>query len=202
MSPPDKFLVTLELSLKKMANAAALASAVGVPEDDIRNLLSQLVVDGEAKELRTAFVLTTKGQSVLAAQYADRFKQFRANPSLAAAYHRFEPINDDLKQLITEWQTMEIAGESVPNDHSNREYDEKMIERLAALHESAQEVLNSFANAVPRLSRYLARLNHALEKAEVGSIEYVSGARIDSYHTVWFELHEELLRILDRVRRE
>jgi hypothetical protein len=202
VSPPDKFLVTLELSIKKMANAAALASAVGVPEDDIRDLLSQLVADAEAKEVRTAFVLTPKGQSVLAGQYADRFKEFRANPSLAAAYDRFEPVNDDLKQLITEWQTMEIAGESVPNDHSNREYDERMIERLAALHEGAQEVLISFASAVPRLSRYLTRLNHALEKAEVGSIEYVSGARIDSYHTVWFELHEELLRILDRVRRE
>jgi hypothetical protein len=30
----------------------------------------------------------------------------------------------------------------------------------------------------------------------------VSDARTPSYHTVWFELHEDLLRVLDRERDE
>ncbi len=42
----------------------------------------------------------------------------------------------------------------------------------------------------------------ALERAEGGAIEWVSDARILSYHTVWFELHEDLLRILGRQRSE
>ncbi|NQV20995.1 MAG: hypothetical protein HQ511_06225, partial [Rhodospirillales bacterium] len=42
----------------------------------------------------------------------------------------------------------------------------------------------------------------ALEKAEDGETEFVSGAKVDSYHTVWFELHEDLLRILGREREE
>ena len=45
-------------------------------------------------------------------------------------------------------------------------------------------------------------LLQALEKAEDGAIEWVSDARIDSYHTVWFELHEELLRLMGRTRVE
>ena len=41
-----------------------------------------------------------------------------------------------------------------------------------------------------------------LEKAEDGKVEWVSDARIESYHTVWFELHEDLLRLLGRQREE
>jgi hypothetical protein len=33
-----------------------------------------------------------------------------------------------------------------------------------------------------------------------GAIDYVSGVKVDSYHTVWFELHEDLLRMLGRSR--
>lgn len=32
--------------------------------------------------------------------------------------------------------------------------------------------------------------------------DYVGGVRCDSYHTVWFELHEDLLRILGATRHE
>ena len=38
--------------------------------------------------------------------------------------------------------------------------------------------------------------------AEDGEHEWVSDVRRDSYHTVWFELHEELLRIMGREREE
>ena len=33
-----------------------------------------------------------------------------------------------------------------------------------------------------------------------GEIDYVSGVKVGSYHTVWFELHEDLLRLLGRSR--
>ena len=39
-------------------------------------------------------------------------------------------------------------------------------------------------------------------KDYTGEIDWVSGVRIDSYHTVWFELHEDLLRMLGRTRQE
>jgi hypothetical protein len=58
------------------------------------------------------------------------------------------------------------------------------------------------AQAQPRLSRYLERLEFAYDRILAGEIDWVSGVRIDSYHTVWFELHEDLLRILGRTRQE
>ena len=46
------------------------------------------------------------------------------------------------------------------------------------------------------------RLDEAYDKVLAGEHDWVSGARIDSYHTVWFELHEDLLRMLGREREE
>ena len=40
---------------------------------------------------------------------------------------------------------------------------------------------------------YRDKLTKALEKAEDGAIDWVSDARIESYHTQWFELHEDLI---------
>jgi hypothetical protein len=55
---------------------------------------------------------------------------------------------------------------------------------------------------VARFSYYRTHLEAALEKAEDGAIEWVSDARLPSYHTVWFELHEDLLRLLGRKRQD
>jgi pyruvate,orthophosphate dikinase len=35
-----------------------------------------------------------------------------------------------------------------------------------------------------------------------GSHEYIASPRIDSYHTVWFELHEDLILLAGRTREE
>ena len=52
------------------------------------------------------------------------------------------------------------------------------------------------------MAYYSKGLLEALEKAEDGDIAWVSDAKIESYHTLWFELHEDLLRIVGRIRSE
>ena len=39
---------------------------------------------------------------------------------------------------MTAWQTIEIDGESVLNDHTNKDYDDRLIDRLGSLHERAE----------------------------------------------------------------
>ena len=56
--------------------------------------------------------------------------------------------------------------------------------------------------AEERMAAYENKLESALEKAEDGDVEWVSAADIESYHTVWFEMHEDLLRLLGRTRDE
>ena len=97
---------------------------------------------------------------------------------------------------------MPAGGERVPNDHSDADYDADVIDRLGAQHERAQRPLGEFAELEPRLGEYTRRLEAAYDKVLAGDNDFVSGARVDSYHTVWFELHEDLLRMLGREREE
>jgi hypothetical protein len=103
---------------------------------------------------------------------------------------------------MTDWQMMPAGTERVPNDHSDADYDDDIIDKLGALHERAHRPLERFASLEPRLERYLRRLESAYDKVLAGDHDWVSGARVDSYHTVWFELHEDLLRMLGRERQE
>lgn len=97
---------------------------------------------------------------------------------------------------------MDVRGERRANDHSDQTYDNKVIDRLSALHERAEPVFVGLARGLPRLAIYARKLEAALDKAEDGGIEWVSDIHRESYHTVWFELHEELLRIMGRAREE
>jgi hypothetical protein len=94
------------------------------------------------------------------------------------------------------------GSERVPNDHSDSDYDHGVIDRLGQQHERAQRPLDQLAELEQRLGEYTRRLDEAYDKVLAGEIDFVSGARVDSYHAVWFELHEDLLRMLGREREE
>ena len=89
----------------------------------------------------------------------------------------------------------------MPNDHSDADYDAACLDRLGEL-DRARPVLDGSPGSC-RARRTPARLRRgAGDRAPAGEHDWVSGARIDSYHTVWFELHEDLLRMLGREREE
>lgn len=198
----EMHLVLHGLAIKKHGGADAIASLMGLEAARTKALLAQAVAEGRAVETGGAYMLTPAARMALEGEYSKVYADQRASPDFIAAYERFETVNKELKKLITEWQTIEVGGQRVPNDHSNKAHDEAIIDRLGALHERAEAVLKALAAGLPRLAIYAKKLLAALEKAEDGEIEWVSGARIESYHTVWFELHEDLLRILGRERDE
>ena len=55
---------------------------------------------------------------------------------------------------------------------------------------------------LPRLDGYRQRLDQAAAQATGGDGRYVASPRVDSYHSVWFELHEDLIRLTGRTRAE
>jgi hypothetical protein len=190
------------LAVKKAGTAAAVAEVLGQPEERIAAGLDAGTQAGRALAARGMFMVTPAGREWLVEHYPTAFADFRANPEATASYERFERINRQLLRLFTEWQMMPVGGERIPNDHSDPEYDNRIIDRLGDLHERAHRPLEQFAELEPRLGRYLERLEAAYDKVLAGDHEWVSGAKIDSYHTVWFELHEDLLRMLGREREE
>jgi pyruvate,orthophosphate dikinase len=139
---------------------------------------------------------------IVHSEYSRFYAHIRIDQSFVDAYKKFEYINTDLKLLITQWQTVELADKLISNDHSDADYDNQIIDKIGNLHERYQPILETMTTLLPRLSFYQDKLMEALEKAEDGEIQWVSDARLESYHTIWFEMHEDLLRVLGRVREE
>jgi hypothetical protein len=179
-----------------------VADLLGVDEEAVTAAFDALGEQGLVAGARGMFMVAPTGQAWLAEQYPVRYADARQDGALTAAYERFERVNTDLLALFTDWQTIPAGTTRVPNDHSDKEYDRGIIDRLGNLHEKAERVVGRCAESEARLSRYLARLESAYDKVLAGDLDYVSGVRIDSYHTVWFELHEDLLRMLGRTRQE
>lgn len=198
----DMHLVLHGLAIKKHADAAAVAGIVGLPAERVATLLADAVKRGRVVEAGGRYVLSPVARMALDGEYSRYYDGVRKNADFVAAYEAFERVNTDLKQLITDWQTRDIGGKRVPNDHSDKDYDARIIDRLGDLHERADKVFAKLAAGLPRLQVWRDKLLAALEKAEDGAIEWVSDVKIESYHTAWFELHEDLLRIMGRARTE
>ena len=54
-------------------------------------------------------------------------------------------------------------------------------------------IIDAAATQLPRLNAYSSKLLVALGKVNDGETAWLTRPLIDSYHTVWFELHEELI---------
>lgn len=195
-------LVLHGLAIKKHADAAAIAPLIGLGVDETTVLLERAAASGRASAAQGKFLLTPLARVALDCNYSKQYADIRRDARFVAAHEAFERINLELKALITDWQTIKVGGERIVNDHRDEAYDERIIDRLGGLHERAEVILAALAAAAPRFEYYRRALGVALENAEDGVVEWVSDARRDSYHTIWFELHEDLLRTIGRQRVE
>jgi len=198
----DYHLALHGLAIRKTGDAADVAALVGLDPAVAQKALDWAEAGRRVAKAGDKYMLTAPAQMALRMEYSRFYGDLRANAAMLAAYDQFETINNELKRLITDWQTVEVGGDRIANDHANTEYDRRIIDRLGGLHERFEPVLKRMAAEVPRLAIHGDLLLAALEKAEDGDIRWVSDATIASYHTVWFEMHEDLLRILGKVRDE
>ena len=63
-------------------------------------------------------------------------------------------------------------------------------------------IIATVTTLLPRLSAYAKKLDSALAKVKTGDTIWLARPIIDSYHTVWFELHEELIAASGLTREE
>lgn len=184
LSPPDR-----------------LASAIGEPEDHAARRAQDLVDAGLAMK-RTGrmegYCLTPEGNAALDKALAD--EGLRGDEVLTDAYERFLPLNDELLQVASDWQVRKHGGVETPNDHTDAAYDQGVLDRLFELHDKVLVVVRKMMRRAPRYSPYRGRLNECVERLESGDTSALTAALKESYHTVWYELHEDLLLTLDLER--
>lgn len=182
----------IALKLRGFARPDALAAMLG---RDVAGELAALVAAGLAAEARMGARLTPAGQAE--AEAAWQRERAAVDPAAAdSLYERFHAVNGPFKALIADWQIRN--GE--PNDHADATYDAAIVARLATLDADLAPILAQAARLAPRLAAYPPRFAHALARVQAGEHRFMAAPLLDSYHTIWFELHEELIRLSGRTR--
>jgi hypothetical protein len=173
--------------LKGRVSPADLAATLGEDPNDLAANVDQLVGAGllvDGKALRVSPEGRTRLEELLTAE-----RRHVDKPVLAAAYGDFRAVNTEFKALVTDWQ----LKDGQPNAHDDRDYDAAVLARLDGVHHRVTPIIAAAAAQLPRLSRYSVKLQTALDNVHAGQTMWLSRPLIDSYHTVWFELHEELI---------
>ncbi|GAB2884495.1 transcriptional regulator [Streptomyces mayteni] len=180
------------------AGVARVAATTGLGASDAESALIDLAVAGLVTYQAGPFGawgLTEAGRVADAERTADALTRAGARAAVTAAYERFLVLNPELLDLCTAWQLRSVDGVLAVNDHGDAAYDARVLGRFADLDRRVAAVCAELAAALPRFARYRARLGEALDRAAAGELTYVAD-HTASYHTVWAELHEDLLATL------
>jgi hypothetical protein len=190
----DEAIVLHTLRVRGFVTTDGFTASLGqVPHEE----LGRLVAGGHVRhiEKRDMYGLLPSGKE-LHATLLDTVADDAAQGGLADHYPAFLQLNDDFKQLCTNWQ----VRNDEPNDHSDADYDQFCVDRLTQLASDAVAVIDGFAKALPRMNRYNARLAHAASRVSSGETKQFTGVMCESFHDIWMELHEDLI-VLQRVDR-
>jgi hypothetical protein len=174
-----------------VADLAATLDDANIDQTVERLTACGLLIEG------TTLRLTPSGRDRLSALLAEE-RNGVDKAALVACYDEFRSINTDFKTLVTDWQLK--AGQ--PNTHDDTEYDAAVLARLDGVHQRALAIVAAAATQLPRLGGYSAKLQTALGRVKAGEIAWLTRPLIDSYHTVWFELHEELILAVGLTREQ
>lgn len=197
-SDPD-LLVLLGLRLRSFAVASVVADAAGLPTPETESRLAQLAVADLARfrdGRMTGWMLTPAGREAGEAALAAELDGSGSRSPVTAAYQRFLAINAGLLETCTDWQLRSVDGDQRVNDHADPPHDAAVIARLTRLDGAVQPIVADLAEVLSRFGGYGSRLAGALAKVQGGDVDWFTKPTIDSYHTVWFELHENLLATL------
>jgi hypothetical protein len=183
----DELTLLQAVRLKGRVRHADIAATLDDDEAAVDSAVKELTEAGLLMEGKTVR-LSPDGRARLTELLADERRDLDGE-AFAKAYDEFRGVNREFKSLVSDWQLRN--GE--PNDHGDADYDAAVLTRLDDVHQSVLPILASGTRQLPRLDAYTAKLSAALEKVHAGDTTWLTRPIIDSYHTVWFELHEELI---------
>jgi pyruvate,orthophosphate dikinase len=191
----------LAIGVKGFATREATARALLVEPIAVEPLVEELVAGAVAVESGGILRLTEAGRARRAELVAGRratLGETRADDALDA----FLAIDRRVKDIVTDWQMRPTDGGPVLNDHSDPTWDAGVLERLAAVDADAVAWIDALERDWPAARRYHRRLAEAMDGIRAGDHRFLASPRVDSYHGIWFELHEDLILLAGRTRAD
>jgi hypothetical protein len=203
-SSDPRLLVLHALRLKGVAAVDVLVESTGLDDAAVGSLVGQLADEGLVVERTGALEgwgLTPAGRVEHERLVAEEVDEAGARPTVAGAYRRFRALNASVLEACSRWQVRDVDGRPVLNDHGDPDYDAEVVAELTRLQKRAEPLCDDLAAALDRYRPYGPLLRHAVDRVEAGDGDWFTKPTLPSYHTVWFELHEDLLSTLglDRV---
>jgi hypothetical protein len=200
--PSSPELLTLHaVRVAGMADAAAVARRTGLT----RAVVEDLLLDDEARGWvsRMAFAdlagwsLTETGRLEGERRLADELDRTGTRPVIEGVHDTFARLNQRFLSTLTRWQIRPQSWDRLAaNDHDDPVWDGRVLDELTSFGRRLGPLCATLTAALDRFAGYDDRFAAALEAAEAGRLTWVDGVQVDSCHTVWIQLHEDLLATL------
>lgn len=188
-----------------MAEVEAVVEATGLSVGDVGAVLDELGERGWVRyrdgKRAKGWMLLGDGRAEGERLVADEIEASGLRSRVFELYQSFLVLDPELKAACTDFQ---VRADQTLNDHADPDYDAAVIARLGDINRRVQPVVAELAKAFDRFGHYGPRLEAALGRVLAGDINWFTKPSLDSYHEVWFELHEDLLVTLgiDRVAEQ
>lgn len=177
--------------------AARYGLDAGDVEDHLLDFGARGWVGSTAFAGTSGWFLTAAGRAEDERRMAAELDRAGARDAVAAAHARFLPLNARFGRVCTDWQLRPTRADPLAaNDHTDRRWDERVLRALGTLGRELTQVTDALAGCLRRFEGYDARYAGALAQVDHGQRHFVASPEVDSCHTVWIQLHEDLLATL------
>ncbi|HEV8296074.1 MAG TPA: hypothetical protein VGQ20_02210 [Acidimicrobiales bacterium] len=193
-------LVLHTLRLKSFVDAGVIAAASRQPESTVETVLGDLAEQGLITRRNgriSGWSLTTAGRIEGERRLAAELDELGCREVFEGVYRRFIVLNQPFLIACTRWQLRDADGVQIDNDHRDPVYDESVVAELDRVDDAVQPLCRELATVLSRFAYYNGRFAVARVRVHAGEHEWFARPIVDSYHTVWFELHENLLATLN-----
>lgn len=200
-----ELLVLHGVRIKGMADTDTISRRFSLDPAEVLEHLLDYEASGVIQRVAFADVrgwsLTEAGRKENERLLAAELNQTAARDVVAQSHAAFVPLNTRFLDAITRWQIRPTRWDAMAsNDHSDWPWDERVLGGLASLSRRLRTIEESLTASLVRFGGYADRIAAALARVDQGERQWVDEPKIDSCHTVWFELHEDLLATLGMTR--
>lgn len=189
------FIVLHGLRCLGMAAEDRLARSFDMHSEKVAEVLERLRSRGLVEHdpgLFGGWSLTPRGRSTQHELTSWEIEKTGVRDRVYSCYRSFMRLHNPLLSVGHDWETRPVGDIRMLNSHRDLEYDEAVLGRLVRIHEGTRWVYAELAGLLERFGVYEPRFSFALEQALAGETSYVTSS-VDSYQSVWLQLHEDLL---------
>ena len=196
MDPRPSMLLTLHaVRLLGFADTSPAARRFGQHPDDVERLLIDAGAHGWA--VRSSFggtrgwSLTVAGRSENERLLTEELDRAGGSGVVTGVLSDFDRVNAEVVAACSKLQIDWLSAEHRPRSGIDQNTHQSFTRAVA----SAKELEVRLTAVLPRFSGYAERLRKAVENAATNAA-WLTATDRDSFHRIWFELHEDLIATL------